>query len=450
MQVTPRSRLQIAFQNLVFVALLLGMVGLLAWASTQYQARADWTYGHRNSLSLASVKLLGTLTQPLTITAYARENSPYHDAFKRFFAHYQEAKPDLQLVFVDPDREPERVRHDGITAEGQVILEYGGRGEKMEQVNEASVADTLQRLARSAERFVVFLAGDGERNPRGDHNFDLGDFGKQLTAKGFKIEPLSLAATPTIPSNTSVLVIAAPQAEVFPGMVKLLRDYVRRGGNLLWLGDPGPLYGLDSLAADLKLHFGTGTLVDPNIQLLGISDPTITVVAQYPATSPLAGGLNMGTLFPGSTSVDVDADSGWQEDAFLQSLPRTWLETGQVSSNPTYDPARGDRLGPITLGVALTREVPGKGTQRVVVTGDGDFLSNAYLGNGGNLDLGLDIMNWVAHDDSYININPRPAPDLSLSLTPLAQGMIGFGFLFALPLGFFIAGIVVWLRRRRR
>ena len=92
----------------------------------------------------------------------------------------------------------------------------------------------------------------------------------------------------------------------------------------------------------------------------------------------------------------------------------------------------------------------GKGEQRVVVTGDGDFLSNAYLGNGGNLMLGLNIFNWLAHDDSYISINPRPAPDLSLILSPLAQGFIGFGFLLALPLLLISAGIGVWVRRRRR
>jgi hypothetical protein len=396
------------------------------------------------------VRLLGTLKEPLTIDAYARGSSPFRDALKRFFAHYQAVKPDVELKFVDPDIAPEQARKDGITGDGQVILEYGGRSEKLEQVNQASVADTIQRLARSSERYVVFLAGDGERNPRGDHNFDIGNFGKQLIAKGFKIEPLSLAATPTIPVNTAVLVIAGPQADVFPGMVKLVRDYVRRGGNLLWLADPGPLYGLDPLATDLDLHFGNGTLVDPNTQLLGINDPTVTLVPKYPETSPLAGGLSSVTLFPGATSVDVDPGSPWQQDAFLQSMPRSWLETARLAGDVSYDAKHGDRLGPLTIGVALTREVPGKGTQRVVVTGDGDFLSNAYLGNGGNLDLGLDIMNWVAHDDSYININPRPAPDLTLSLTPLAQGVIGFGFLFALPLLLFIAGIAVWLRRRRR
>ena len=450
MQVTSHSRRRIQAQNGLFLVLFLSTIGLLAWTSTQYDFQADWTYGHRNSLSPASVKLLGTLKQPLTATAYARVGSPYREPLKRFFGKYSAVKPDLQLVFVDPDKDPEAARRAGVTSDGQVILQYAGRSEKLGQINEAQMADTLQRLGRSAERYVVFLSGDGERSPTGEHNFDLGDFGKQLEAKGFKVQTLNLAANTSVPENTAVLVIAGPQVQVYPGLVKLVRDYVQHGGNLLWLGEPGPLYGLEPLAAVLGLHFGAGTVVDPNTQLLGISDPTVTLVPKYPESSPLANGLNAMTLFPGATSVEVEKTGPWAEDPFLQTMPRSWLETGKLAGNVSFDPKHGDKPGPLTIGVALTRALADKGQQRVVITGDGDFLSNAYLGNAGNLDLGLDIFNWVAHDDSYIDINPRPAPDLTLSLTPMAQGVIGFGFLLLLPLTLLIAGFTIWTRRRRR
>jgi hypothetical protein len=60
MKVTPRSRRRIQTQNFLFTLLFVAAMGLLAWVSTQYDFKADWTYGHRNSLSPASVKLLGT------------------------------------------------------------------------------------------------------------------------------------------------------------------------------------------------------------------------------------------------------------------------------------------------------------------------------------------------------------------------------------------------------
>ena len=456
MRVTRKSRFQAVIQNALFVVLLLAGVFVLARLSTQFVYHADWTYGQRNSLSPASVKLLQTLDKPLSFTAYVHTDSPLRDPLRRFVEKYQEAKKDTVLKFVDTDTDPEAARAADITVDGELEVEYAGRSEKLTSINEAELGNAIQRLARSSERYVVFLTGDGERDPLGQHNFDLGDFGKQLTDKGFKVVDLNLAATPTIPGNTSVLVIAGPQVDLLPGMVNIVRDYVKRGGNLLWLGDPGSVYGLEPLEKELGIHFASGTIVDPESQLFGISDPKIVLVAKYPADSPITKDYTTATLFPAATLVDVDKDSGWQADTFLQTLPRSWLETGKLEGAVNYDPKRGDRLGPLSIGVGLTRKLKAaaKDTpapeQRVVVTGDGDFLSNQYVGNAGNLGLGLNIFDWLAHDDSYISINPRPAPDLTLFLSHFAQGVIGFGFLVGLPLVLLGAGLGVWMRRRRR
>ena len=450
MRVTRRSRVQVAAQNGLFLVLFLAAIGLAAWLSTQYVYHADWTYGRRNSLSEASVKLLATLKEPPVFTAYVRSDSPIREPLQRFIANYQRARKDVRLQFVDIDTDPQAARAAGITSDGEVVLSYAGRTETLTQINEAEVGNALQRLARSSERYVVYLTGDGERDLNGQHNFDLGEFGKQLADKGFKLEPLNLAANPTVPVNTAVLVIAGPQVKLLPGMVGIIRDYVKQGGNLLWLDDPGPLYGLEPLAKDLGVTFGNGTIVDADTQLFGISDPKVLVVPKYSEQSAITQGLGTVTLFPAATSVEEDPKSGWQADAFLETLSRSWLETGTLQGAVNYDPKRGDKLGPLAIGLGLSRRLKGGHEQRVVVTGDGDFLSNAYLGNVGNLDLGLDILNWLSHDDSYIDINPRPAPDLVLSLTPLEQGFIGFGFLLVLPLLLIFTGIGVWVRRRRR
>jgi ABC-type uncharacterized transport system involved in gliding motility auxiliary subunit len=100
--------------------------------------------------------------------------------------------------------------------------------------------------------------------------------------------------------------------------------------------------------------------------------------------------------------------------------------------------------GGATSDEEITRE------QRIVVIGDGDFLSNAYLGNGGNLALGLNIIQWLTHDDAFIAIQPKTAPDQTLVLDRNAQIAISLGFLLVLPMALLIAGLAIWLRRRKR
>jgi ABC-type uncharacterized transport system involved in gliding motility auxiliary subunit len=126
---------------------------------------------------------------------------------------------------------------------------------------------------------------------------------------------------------------------------------------------------------------------------------------------------------------------------------RGWLESGEANDDATFDPAR-DAAGPVTIGYALERRVEDR-TQRVVVIGGANFLANTYLGLAGNLDLGVNIVNWLAGDDDLITIQPRATVDASLELGRIALFFIAAGFLVVIPAGLLAAGAATWWRRRR-
>lgn len=83
-----------------------------------------------------------------------------------------------------------------------------------------------------------------------------------------------------------------------------------------------------------------------------------------------------------------------------------------------------------------------------MVIGDGDFLSNSYLGNGGNLNLGLSLIRWLTRDDRLIDIPARPVGDAQLNLTPVTGVLIALTFLVLLPLLLLCGGLWIWWRRR--
>ena len=90
MQVTRSSRRQLQLQNLLFLAGLLVLVGLLAWLSTRYSYQADWTSSGRNTLSVDSRKLLDEMPGPIHITAFAREAQLLRDHIVDLVARYLE------------------------------------------------------------------------------------------------------------------------------------------------------------------------------------------------------------------------------------------------------------------------------------------------------------------------------------------------------------------------
>ncbi|MBI5461994.1 MAG: GldG family protein [Gammaproteobacteria bacterium] len=464
MDVTRKTKIGLRLQRYSFTLLFLAVIGLLAWLSMQYVHVADWTASGRNSLAQDSVRTLALFKEPVQITAFARENEALRGQVKELVARYKRHKPDIELSFVNPDAEPERVRELGVTMDGELRVAYQGRSERVQELSEQALTNALLRTQRQGERWIAFLSGHGERDPRGQANHDLGSFGSALERKGLKVQSLNLTQTPQIPDNISLLVIPGPQAALLPGEIDILRGYLDKGGNLLWLTDPNESAGLDKLAEYFGIETLPGIIVDASTQLFGIQNPDFVLVTEYPA-HPVTRELRIMSLFPHTAALAWKQREGWEGQALLSTLERAWTETGELSGEIRYDAGGDERAGPLDIGFVLTRARLGDtaGTtssatnpddaaqqQRVIVVGDGDFLSNAYLGNGGNLDLGLNMVHWLSNDDSFIAIRAKAGPDRSLALTNTAQAVIGAGFLFGMPLALLGSGVFIWLRRRKR
>lgn len=458
MTFTARTRLWLKWQGYLTALLLVVVAGLLAYASTRHERIYDWTAAKRHTLSEASRSVLDQLQQPVVISAYVSDANPLREQTRYLVERYQQIRPDIVLEFIHPDRSPDRARADGVRFDGEVILHYGDRQQRVDAVDEQSLTNALQALARGSERWVVFAQGHGERDLVGQRNHDLGQFGEQLNRRGFRTQTLLLSQTAAIPDNTALLVIASPEADWLGGEVAIVREYLRRGGNLLLLTEPGGQHGLEPVLNQLGVGIHPGTIVDPTTLKLGLDNAAMTLIARYPVHD-VTNGFAVVTLFPYAAGLTASGFGDWTTSALLQTADGAWSETGTMDGDVTFDAGK-DGAGPLTIGYALGRAITadtaatdaaGSGRQqRVVVIGDGDFLSNSYLGNSGNLDLGLRLFNWLSGDDRLVSIPARTAPDATLELSRTATLLVGFGFLIALPLVLLGTGATIWLKRRRQ
>lgn len=448
MRASAKLRLQLLVQNGLFVVLLAVLVMLLAFFANQYRVEHDITQNRRSTLTQPAREALTKLSGPVRITAYATRQDPRGDVRKSisdFLRPYQRVKPDITMTFVDPREEPKLAQADGVRVNGELVLEYNQKKEHLTQYSEQSFVNALTRLARAGERLVMALDGHGERRLDGIANHDLGEFGKQLAAKGLQTNSLNLAIAPEVPANAAMLLVATPQVDLQPAEVQKIRQHLQQGGNLLWLIDQEPLRGLQPIAELLGITLGPGTVVDPDATRFNAS-PAMAIGAAY-ARHAITDNFRLNTVFPFARQIGVSDNKDWSASRLVEVAPRGWLEMGKLDDKIEFDKTR-DVPGPITIAVALERTVENR-TQRVVVIGSGNFLSNTFLGNGGNLDFGVNVVNWLAGDDSLITLQPRPAVDGSLELGQGAQYVILIGFLIFLPLAFVAAGSYIWWRRKR-
>ncbi|MBC7944655.1 MAG: GldG family protein [Burkholderiales bacterium] len=464
-RVERRRRAQHALRGAALTLLFVFLIGALALLADQHRLRWDITQNARNTLSAETRNIVQRLDGPIDITAYA---APGQDArlgdlrklIGDFVAPYQAAKPNIELRFVDPKAEPQAASAAGVKANGELVVQYGQKSEHLTTFTEQALTNLLVRLARSQERLVTYLDGHGERKLNGVANHDLGEFGKQLEARGFKTAALNLSLAQEVPDNVAALIIASPRVDLLPAEVTKLNNYIARGGALLWLIDQEPLHGLEAVAERLQLRLTEGIVVDPAAAELNV-EATMAVgstISSEFGKHPVTRDFTLNTVFPFARQIATETGAAWQTTPLVQVAPRGWLETGALDQTISFD-AASDKPGPIIVAMALSRPLgeqqkqeqkpkPGQ-EQRIAVVGSGHFLANAYVGLGGNLEIGVNLINWLARDDNLIVIQPPARIDSDLNLARTAQVAIVVIFLIALPLAFLIAGGVIRWRRRR-
>jgi hypothetical protein len=345
------------------------------------------------------------------------------------------------------------------------VIYYNNRMEHIGSLSEHDISNALLRLHRRDNQQTIFLTGHGERDINGTDNRAYATLKQQLTEQGFNLSTVNLLEAP-LPANTRLLVIAAPIKNYLAGEITQLEYFINQGGNLLWLVDPGDLHKLDILASALDLQILNGVIVDNNTQLrqtLNIQHPAIIPVTEY-FPHDITNTIRYNTLFPLARGISPTGNkhtvNNWQQVALFNSYGKSWSETGGITEEMVFDSSAGDIAGPATIAVALHRSTtqnsdkPGTQPkmqpklQRVVVVGDSDFLADSYIGAGANLNLGLNIFNWLIGDDDLISIEVKASPDTKLEFNDIQLATIGFGFFLIIPMLLLITGFSIWYKRK--
>ena len=463
MKINRNLRFQMLAQSWLFVIIFVCLIVVLGYLASQYHVAKDITQANRNILTQGSVNVLKSMKDPINITVFAtNDDANRGDTFRKgmidFMARYQREKKDISLKFINPSLEPKLAQEANIREDGEVVVEYNKRTEHISPpIAEQEMTNLLVRLSRTNTRPIMFLDGHGERHLQGVKNNDLGEFGKQLETKGFKLANPDLTIAQAVPANGAMLVIASPQVDLSPVEAKKIKAYLESGGNILWLLDDDNLRGLNEVADYLGMTVSPGIAVDLSAAQFN-ADAKVAFASAY-GDHAITRNFLLRTQFSEAHEVDAKAsyELGWKVGRLVDVAPNGWLESEKIvnggkNQKAVFDDTK-DKRGPINIGVALERQYGKKG-QRVVVMGNASFLSNTFVTNGGNLDFGINIVNWLAGDDSLITIQPMPLKDINVTIPSdrksfVIAWIVFHGFQYIIPLVFFILGFFFWWKRRK-
>ena len=469
-----------AMTSISVIAVLAILVGV-NYLVNRRDKRWDLTAGGSYTLSDQTTKVLAGLQGPVKVLVFDQPTG--FTRFRDALSSYEYNNKNVQVEYIDADRQPVRVKEYNVTNYGTVVMEYGGRRENVMSDREQDLTNALIKVTTGRETKAYFVEGHGEKNSAGTDRNGYSNVVDTLKRDNYTVEKVVLAQSQAgVPADASVLIIAGPTSDYLRPEVDAIRTYLRKGGKALFLLDPPvgesvrPVPTLEALLKEWGITLGHDVVIDISGmgQLLG-TDASVPVVASYPP-HPVTENFNVLTAFPFSQSVRGEAGMELGNAAtqnLIQTSERSWSESDVKSLSSggkvSLDEAAGDHRGPITIALSLSMDAPdapaaaaadaaakpasgegppSKPQMRIIVVGDSDFASNAASGIQGNSDLFVNINNWLTQQEDLISIRPRDTGDRRITMTADQQRTVAWLSLLIIPGLILGSGIYTWWQRR--
>jgi len=476
MQTLGKRSTKYAGNYVVSVILVIAIVSGLNYVGQRHPKRFDLTAIGRYTLAPQTTQVLGKINKDLDIKAFFPGGD--YPPLKELLLEYRTKNPRyVHFEFIDPDKQPDIAKQYDVSAygtfqnpftgsqlkSGTVIVQYGDKKEKIEkrseEVREEDLTNAVIKVQRSEAKKIYFIQGHGEKDPSDNERTGYAAAKKALEDQGYKVDMTNLASEGKVPPDAKVLIEGGPTTEPFAQELQFLNDFLNRGGGLLVMLNAPPAPSLESL---LK---GWGVKVDDDIvldvsgigRLMG-AGPAVSLVAKYESHT-ITDRFNQMTFFPLARSVEPakDSISGVTVETLFKSNPNSWGKT-DLKSLQGREVTVGDKTdlkGPLSLAVAVTKEIKAPSDSgpavkaRMVVVGNSGFPANVNFQAGGNGNLFLNMVSWLAQDEDLISIRPKAPQDRRIILSQSDIAMLRLITVFLLPGAVLIIGIVVWTRRRR-
>jgi ABC-2 type transport system permease protein len=275
-----------------------------------------------------------------------------------------------------------------------------------------------------------------------------------LVNNGFDVDTFS--ENRPIPPNVGPLVIADPHYPFSARALTALRAYIDDGGNLLATGEPGRQDVLNPLLQSVGVRFLPGTLMEKSKDF----NPDLILASILPAAFKLSIEMGKSSPFPismrGAAALAYDSSSAFTVQPLLVTDARTtWNRLTPITDTQrlAYSPETGDRKGAFVTAVALTRQVNGH-EQRIVVTGDADFMADGGLYMAYQQTYNTYFCNnlfcWLSENVFPMPDTRPPSPEWHLYLTLRGYKNLRIVLLAVVPTLLLITGTILLIRRKRQ
>lgn len=436
--------------SVVMVIMVLAIVVLGNWLVSRHPWKYDTTKNKQFTLSSLTLNTLKDLKQPVKITAFFMEAQEGENKAKmqELMDNYKAHSKMLDIRVVDPQKEPRLTQQYGIETNGTTVFESGKQKTTISSTNEEDVTNAILNVTSNKQSKVYFLQGHGEPGIGDTENNGYSYIVDALKKLNYQVSDITdLAATKKIPDDCDALVVTGPKVALLDVEIKALETYMSKGGRVVILDDPQSDASLNKIVEEYGVHPSDNVVVDSQYFY---QDPAIPLILRKEGT-PLTKEFNYQIFFPITRSFTYDDKAqGLTFTSIAASSPDSWGETDKEQA--VYDEGK-DQKGPLDVALTVTRAVSDSDKRsaelRMVLFGDMNFVQNAFAGVPGNKQIFLNAVAWLTEKENLIHLPPRNTSNEVMTLSSTQLNYIFLLIVVALPVAVLIAGISIWVKRKK-
>jgi hypothetical protein len=439
--------------------------------------RKDVSYFKTTRPSDGTFAMLRRLDQPVKVLLFFERTNDVLGRVEPYFQGLDKGSDKLSYEVADVALLPELAQKHKVRGNGNVLLLRGAGDEEKGQVFEVGEELTAARanlkkldgLFQQAftklvrpELTVHLSVGHGEHNAKGTGSKELGD-GTQALEQLFKrlnLKTKNLGITEglgsAVPEGASAVLVVGPSEKFLREEAESLLAYVRKGGRLMLMVDPNRELGLEPLLEGLSLQLLPGTLTSDGHHMSRTYSPAdkVIVYSNTYTSHPVVTTVSRHQREVATVFVRGGALARTPKDATpkpkvtfpLHSTADFWRD---LDGDYELSAAKGEKKEALSMVAAVS--VPqDKGSEgRVIVIGDGDFMTDKLAGNNGNLLLFVDGLAWlIGNEDLTGEVSSEE--DVAIEHSREEDKLWFYATTFAVPAPVLFGGLWISRRRRRR
>ncbi|MCE1246557.1 MAG: GldG family protein [Firmicutes bacterium] len=459
--------------TLISILLVLGIFILIIAFSADNHKRYDLTEEKRFTLDDKSIKIAKSLGQDLNITVFYNKGSGFKEKAEMLLKQYEIQSKKIVVKYYDSNTHIVQAREMGLTDPDTIVLKSGLRKELLTSTDEETFSNAILKVTQAGQATIGFVLGHGEKKTEGNEADSYSAVVESMKKENYKIVPINLSGENAIPSETNLIVIAGPKVPFAESEIQKLKKFVEGGGALMVMLEPSKTEDDEKLLKFLSeygIEMPNKVIIDTlGLQFLGNPFVVLGAMGLY-GNSPIVKDFNLNSSFlltrPVEPSKTQPDGVKWEPLLKTMPAPKSYARSlsefqKEVSEKDVVYKQGSDTPGPFNVGAVATIPVktqpeatPAAGGEkkskdaRMVVFGNVNFATNAYVATQGNRNLFLNCISWLAQNDNLISIRKADTKFSPLTLDEKQKGIIFQTCVLLMPLMIILAGVFMLWRKR--